>query len=460
MHLKELENALIQDIADTSVISEQTMSQLMREPVKNQTSTGYSNHFLIGADPELILVMGREDEQAREIHASHLGLSLGTCFGSDLSGRQIELRPYPSKSALKVTASIAVTLRWLTYWLQKTSKQKIIFVCEPFFNNDGIGGHVHFGRRRPMSLAAENAALDQMFDCLCAIDCFNAHSNRLRKELTPYGKRSDCRAQKHGYEYRTWPTWLSTPAQTMLALTMAKLAVLNPSLMGRTAGLPANEKKRFIYALAKLFAIRGDKDAQIVVQMLDSLPVTAYSAKPTLGPEWGLTRQIKAACEVRLFPETIRPTVLDEDETTKAIFGTAPTSVLTPNWNPVVLPVGWYVVSHTSLKTSEITIGLISKMPISVGLTTSNRAHIWVGSQIAAFFKAKCPTWKTTYFPQYKVMDSENANDILFNTGVFINPREILLKYFPVIKLSQLQEQRKKQEPEFKVLAELGAVDV
>src|SRR5581483_8667143 len=74
----------------------------------------YVNRFKVGADPEFVFVSSglTRDEDSR-VDAHHLGLQQGPAFGADNNGRLAEIRPHPSRSALRVCASILSTLRWM-----------------------------------------------------------------------------------------------------------------------------------------------------------------------------------------------------------------------------------------------------------------------------------------------------------------------------------------------------------
>src|SRR5581483_4609146 len=49
-----------------------------------------------------------------------------------------------------------------------------------------------------------------------------------------YGMPGDFRLQTHGYEYRTFPSWLDSPALAFISITLAKLCVHCPGLVTRS----------------------------------------------------------------------------------------------------------------------------------------------------------------------------------------------------------------------------------
>jgi hypothetical protein len=180
------------------------------------------NHFKLGADPEFVFVV-----DGKVIHASGLGLKAGLAFGADNNGRLAELRPKPSRSALRVVASLYAELCFLAQW--NPGLTQYAWVASPFAERDGLGGHVHFGRWKKLREAEVNA-LDWVMKLLTAAGVINLAAQRNRLATNLYGKFGDIRVQSHGYEYRTFPTWLGSPKHAHLFLTLAKLAVHAPSM--------------------------------------------------------------------------------------------------------------------------------------------------------------------------------------------------------------------------------------
>lgn len=216
------------------------------------TQRRYVNRFKLGADPEFVFTKKRESPKRRydengdpldprpedgdpletRVDATNLGMRQGQAFGADNNGRLAEIRPHPSRSALKVCASVMNTLRWMGVCFPETLN--LGWKCGAFVHGDGIGGHVHFGRKRP-TRRVEIAALDVLSDMFLALGVYPAKEITARRNGDRlgqhYGMPGDFRLQSHGYEYRTFPSWLDSPALAFLTLTLAKLAVHNPELM-------------------------------------------------------------------------------------------------------------------------------------------------------------------------------------------------------------------------------------
>ena len=193
----------------------------------------YVNRYKLGADPEFVFIEGRGDpDDERRVDASTLGMKQGQAFGADNNGRLAEIRPHPSRSALKVCASVMNTLRWMN--TVYPNLQQLKWKSGAYIHGDGIGGHVHFGRKRP-TRKTEVAALDVLSEMLLAMGVYPLREVQQRRQGDRlhqiYGMPGDFRLQTHGYEYRTFPSWLDSPGLAFITLTLAKLAVFNPDLL-------------------------------------------------------------------------------------------------------------------------------------------------------------------------------------------------------------------------------------
>ncbi len=187
------------------------------EAIEFPTAPRLVNHFSLGADPEFAFV----DKNQRYIHAEKLGMNTLLPFGCDMAGRQAELRAYSSRFVLEVVASLVDTLRWIPSFYATNSLQ---WLAPAFINRDGCGGHVHFGRKRP-TRDAEIDILNSITNLLTKMGVFDIQGTKDRTDLTNFGKLGDFRFQSHGYEYRTFPTWLSSPWVAYLTLVISKLAL-------------------------------------------------------------------------------------------------------------------------------------------------------------------------------------------------------------------------------------------
>lgn len=173
------------------------------------------NKFSLGADPEYAFV----DVLGKYCHAQDVGMSTILPFGCDMAGRQAELRAHSSRFALEVVASLVDALRWIP---QFYDTDHLKWVAMPYVGNDGCGGHIHFGRKRP-TRDAEVRLLDNAFFMLTATGVFNPLSVKMRGSNTKFGGYGDYRLQSHGYEYRSFPTWMYSPWGAYFTLVISKL---------------------------------------------------------------------------------------------------------------------------------------------------------------------------------------------------------------------------------------------
>lgn len=436
-----------------------------------KTPVGLVNHFTVGGDPEFALLGGPEAgwEHGGYIHASILGLNTGGAFGADLCGRQVELRLRASRSTLEVVASAMVTLRWFSAWLQhRHPKLKATFVCQPYFNGDGLGGHVHFGRRNRALSKLEWLALDRLQILLEEASIFDRTANDVRRHGTRYGANGDVRRQRYGYEYRTFPTWLASPAQAMTVLTLAKLAVFDPTIVTKCPGIPAQE---WLPAVALLYAARGDRDAAIVTEIFQANLQGAMAAA-TFGSAWGLPAFRVAAAGIDYYPAMIPPTGEDVELTRRAMFGVPPDGarMLYPNWAGARMPEGWKSLPATGMRIGEYIHGLVycpTQLPVN-RIGASHGGHgLQIGLGLSAQVQTRLgPGWKKTVVQQFG-LDQEDIqlwrdgkSDMFFGEHLMQNKsliRNILKFMLPIYEVDEIPTtMTARHKPKEIILAEFG----
>jgi hypothetical protein len=151
-------------------------------------------------------------------------------------------------------------------------------------DGDGIGGHVHFGRKRP-TRTQEIAGLDGVTSLFRQLNCFSNKDwdKRIGGDARHqvYGDYGDFRPQLHGYEYRTLPSWLCSPLKAFFVLTLAKLTILDPDLVTawRHRKFTPYEGFNAVQRLALYYAGRDD-DAWILKYLLNT--------KRCMTPDWGV----------------------------------------------------------------------------------------------------------------------------------------------------------------------------
>lgn len=297
----------------------------------------YVNRFKLGADPEFVFV-----SQGGRYDARTFNLQQGQAFGMDNNGRLTEIRPYPSRSALEVVASIGVTLRWLALLRPKTLE--FDWTAGAFLFGDGLGGHVHFGRKRP-GRDLEIKALDAIEEELLGIRVYPVNEVLRRRQGDEhrqlYGLPGDFRKQRHGYEYRTFPSWLDSPELAFLTITLSKLAVQKPEL---TQGFVPLEPMRRLQRLHNLLAYYKDVDDDARIALCMIARGWPFHRGGDFKARWGVDPLLTSKVEkVSFLPSSIQPDAEDIAELFAHLTKSAPMErrALTPNWSPVAPPEGY-----------------------------------------------------------------------------------------------------------------------
>lgn len=260
------------------------------------------NNFMVGSDPEFCFVDPNYTNQ--KIAASHFGMRPALAMGADQNQRLVELRPAPAVSVVEHVAGILSALRWMV---------RIYPTCIPYqwkagayHAGDGLGGHVHFGRKRN-TRDDEVEGLDGLARTFRILNVFPNDEWRRRSNGDErhqiYGAYGDYRKQAHGYEYRTLPSWLTSPTLAFAVITASKLVVLDPSVTKHWAAksTPTQALQNLIN-LCKLYAGRDD-DALILYDILLKKRLLSHSqlgmGALCFKEAWGLK---DAPIEVTNFP--------------------------------------------------------------------------------------------------------------------------------------------------------------
>ena len=276
------------------------------------TSTGrYLNHFCVGSDPEFTF---NDIDQEMRIEAIQVGMKVGLAAGCDQNERLVELRPWPSRSVVAHVAGILTALRWMHRVYGRVIKN-YNWRAGAYFAGDGMGGHVHFGRKRP-TRKEEVAALDGLARVFKATGMFPVREWEARirgdKRGQHYGLPGDMRVQKHGYEYRSLPSWLQSPTVAFIVLTCSKLAVLDPSITTtwNERDWEPTAAANALRGLAKLYRGRDD-DAYILYHLLTRIGNNVFTVDhgAHFAPAWGIQRTDRAVIEESqyILPACIEP---------------------------------------------------------------------------------------------------------------------------------------------------------
>jgi len=176
--------------------------------------------LLIGADPEFVLVTpsGRIAAASR-----FFGEGVGGAAGSDALriGRRVlypvaELRPAPAADPAALAAHLR---RLLLRAAAKVSDPSLRWVAGAMpVPGLALGGHIH------ISGAPLTTRLLRLLDSFAAIPLALIEDPAGRARRPRYGSLGDYRLQPHGgFEYRTLPSWLVSPAAAKSAFALALL---------------------------------------------------------------------------------------------------------------------------------------------------------------------------------------------------------------------------------------------
>lgn len=201
--------------------------------MKKPTPLQVDKTLTLGADPEFVLIQA--DGGVR--HACNV-IRGGTSakFGIDGGSVAVEIRPTPSKDPAKVVESIQNTL--------KDGARRYPGSLQFKWHAGGssihpIGGHIHFGTNYLgddyYCDSDQEARLVRALDRFLAIPLLAVEDKseaRSRRGNTSYGQLTDWRTQDWGCEYRTPGSWITSPAVSLAALSLAKVVACE-SISGR-----------------------------------------------------------------------------------------------------------------------------------------------------------------------------------------------------------------------------------
>lgn len=310
------------------------------------------NNFCLGSDPEFAFARGTKKAAALQ----DCGLFVGLAAGADQNERLAELRPWPSTSAVEHVAGILTELRWM-YRVHHTSRT-FSWRAGAYFAGDGLGGHVHFGRKKE-TRDLEVSAMNSLALTLGAIGVFPLDEWAARRHGDArgqlYGQFGDIRPQAHGYEYRTMPSWLHSPDAAFLVLTASKLAMLDPEMIIPWA-FNLKDSRQHLLRLAKYYRSRDD-DAllmyNLLQQRLDRIVFDGGDFKLRWGFDNVVLKSEAPALERWILPSSIQPQLSEVEEMYRYLTGTVDRldfAELPPNfvhkvpepyvWAPLSIPAG------------------------------------------------------------------------------------------------------------------------
>lgn len=344
MRKKQFERHMIQsgkldaftDSAESEIVR---MDAELRDALKStvpcpKTDNGRRmNNFCMGSDPEFVLVA---PGQRRKTRAFDIGLRPGLAAGCDQNLRLAELRGWPTHSVVEHVAGIMASLRWLYRSVPDTGQY--YWRAGAHFDGDGLGGHVHFGRKRP-NRDREVAALDGMATVFRNGNFFDNVGWQKRNDgegdnlHQRYGLLGDIRPQLHGYEYRTLPSWLCSPLKAFVVITASKLAVLDPEMTTPWKNREVGDLATGLDVLqrfARYYAGRDD-DAWTLKHLLVQPEFIRQAGHwstpvPDFKHNWGIVPGLTPPTKqpTRILPAVIRPDITEVAEMAEHLGGLVP----------------------------------------------------------------------------------------------------------------------------------------
>lgn len=320
------------------------------------------NHFMLGADPEIKFLTSGIGGQAFDAKRFHM--YAGPAFGADNNGRLAEFRPEPSRSALSVVASTWLAMRWMHITYPECGT--FTWRSGAYSEGDGLGGHIHFGRKLTRLRDREVAALDRILHLCYQAEIYDSSEARVRFNQAQgghYGGPSDTRPQPHGWEYRSQPSWLDNPWLAFFSITVAKcvvaMAELVPSLCKADGNLSGEQARGQLRMLLAYFAPLDD-DARLAFAILERRGFPKHLGGMDIKSSWGLfvngpMAQAPQAPIPQVLPKTIPPARADLEELAASMYeGRSPDlTPLIPTWKPTTLPAGYYQLSAGQINTVQ-----------------------------------------------------------------------------------------------------------
>jgi len=217
------------------------------------------NQVTIGADPEFGVLQGGQIVEASDVLSedefcdgecggdcgcdqetidngdcdcsTDCECSYHTTFGLDGSHSVFELRPKPSLNPMLVYESVHGALKTAQRMIGKGftwQAGSLVASARDIAKDNGgfpIGGHVHFGHESFRNMPSNTLNLvSVILDYYLGLPVVSVEDEVRDMERTcDYGQWGDIRGQRHGFEYRTLPSWLVSPAMTLAVLSLAKV---------------------------------------------------------------------------------------------------------------------------------------------------------------------------------------------------------------------------------------------
>ncbi len=185
-----------------------------------------SSDFLIGADPEIVLV--KPDDTLLKVRGV---IPEQGQFGVDGHGYIAELRPEPAMFPKDLTENLRIALA-SRYHALKDYRWR----AGPWLYEKPLGGHIHFGVDMD-DLPVE--ALEKLMPIILVLIEPHTQARQRRSfpfyRSTPYGLLGDVRAKNWGWEWRVPSSFIISPGVTTAVLALCKAIIYEEITNGKNA---------------------------------------------------------------------------------------------------------------------------------------------------------------------------------------------------------------------------------
>lgn len=263
--LKELKAQFLRDVLaygiehPPQVKLREWVEQLRRPPLEPLGSGRLANHFTIGASAEVVGITAlAEVVRAGQVPTiKHLG------FISQKDSYKFTVNCSPARSTLLLTAAMWRGLQMLNQIVPEVTWQAGVGILVG--NWQSCNSIVGFGRKGPNRML-EVKALDAVYAAAIDTGMFGPshnNSNRLRGDWSArrYGLPGEIESHHWGYSYHSLPSFVQSPEQMLVMLTLAKLAVLSATEVSNWLYVNGKAEARLLNLLAKYKGL--DDDARL-----------------------------------------------------------------------------------------------------------------------------------------------------------------------------------------------------
>lgn len=325
------------------------------------------NRFYIGCQQSLLMLYEGQKLSLAGLHVGRFG------FINTSTNEYLRLQIPKQRSCLQLVAGLAKAFRYATGLVDPSAGVK--WISGTGAEKWSLTGSMSFGRLG-VNRVREVAALDAVYLALLQARVFDVEKNKLRLNGDSFYRRrglvGDVVRHSFGYEYQSFPSFMESPFQALLVLTLAKLAVLSSEEVSNWLYVEGNAEAKILNLLAKYKGL--DDDARLVYWLISQqgFPrpsenlIENWSAKPDK------QLMFRAYPPMELPIEKIwvdRALALCKGEQ-------VPSTVIKPFWKQTELPgTGYY--THSEPLIARMLWGLKSKDMITFGLSDNAEMLIY-----------------------------------------------------------------------------------